>query len=79
MICTMFDIIWFKSITCITFTLEHYAENGILCDEFAGPYLLTHIGGTCAPVVNILIISVIQIKHLDKLHYKGAVLNKHYV
>ena len=68
----MCDIIRFKSITCIRFTLKHYTEDGIPRDELEGPCLLTHIGGTHAPIVNILVIYFIKIKHLEKLRHEGA-------
>ena len=61
----MCDIIWFKSIACIAFTLKNYAEDGIPCDELVGPHVLTQIGGTHAPIVYVLVIFVIKIKHLN--------------
>ena len=55
MIFTTHNIIWFKSIANNIFLLKHYAEDRTPCDELAGPYLLTHIGSTHAPIVNILV------------------------
>ena len=49
------------SIACIILALKHVTEYGIPCDELAGPYSLADIGGTLAPIVNIVVICVTNI------------------
>ena len=57
----MYNIISFESIACIVFLLKHYTEDWIPCDELAGLYLLTYIGGMHASIFNILVFYVIKI------------------
>ena len=68
----MCNIIWSKFIANIMFLLRHYAEDGTTCDEHAGPCLLKRIGGTYAPIVNILVIY--DIKFNIWTHYVGTEL-----
>ena len=58
----MHNFILFDSVACIMFLLKHYIEDGIPCDKLASSYLLTYIGGTHAPIVNILLCYVVKIK-----------------
>ena len=60
-LCATYHIIRFKSIACIIFVLKLVTGDGIPCDELAGTYLHADIGGTFAPIVNILVICVIKV------------------